>query len=107
MPEPLVRAGEERWAIRLPSKAALTFATAGSSKVQGISSTIGVALLEGDADPDREMMPHIRVTGHVPPSTLARAAGVHRSATLLDRRWALRKIKRSMRPGPARNGVNK
>jgi hypothetical protein len=25
MPEPSLRAGEERWAIRLPSKAALTF----------------------------------------------------------------------------------
>jgi hypothetical protein len=44
------------------------------------------------------MMPHIRVTGYVPLSTLARAAGVHRS---------LRKIKTTMRLGPARNGVSK
>jgi glutathione reductase (NADPH) len=49
----------------------------------------------------------IRVSGRVPPSTLARAAGVHRRATLLGRRRVLRKIKRSMRLGPARNGIGK
>jgi hypothetical protein len=40
--EPSLRAGAERRAIRLPSKAALTFATAGSSKGKSISSAIGV-----------------------------------------------------------------
>jgi glutathione reductase (NADPH) len=49
----------------------------------------------------------IRVSGRVPPSTLARAAGVHRRATLLGRRRVLRKIKRNMRLGPARNGIGK
>jgi len=57
--------------------------------------------------PARGMMPHLRVRGYVPPSTLASAAGVHRRATLLGRRRALVKINRSMRLGPARNGVSK
>lgn len=79
--------------IRQPSRAGLTLSRAStrSAKVEGISSKRGVALVEGDAAPARGMVPHLRVSGSVPPSTPTRAARGQRSAALLGRRRVLRK----------------